>query len=93
MSFADILASAAGDALIHLGESFTHNGIQYTGIPTDEEFIDETGIKKVVKISVSINDSKLFRRGETLTYQGQQFRISKIPPIDGPLVDLEVKLV
>ncbi|GEM_PF-5375782 len=91
MSILDILATASADTLEHLGEPVTVNGAEYTGIHNEIEYEDETGIKKMVTVSFSLSDVKLFSRGDPVIARDVNYRIDKIPPTDSPLVDIELK--
>lgn len=91
MSFDAILTAAAGDVLTHLGDTFVVAGEEYTGIITDEEYIDETGVKRVVTLSVSVEVSKSLRRGDIVQSSGATYKIAKIPPLNGPMIEIELK--
>lgn len=91
MSIDTILNTAALDVIAHLGETFKVNGIEYTGVFTDSEYVDETGSKKVVVLSVTADVAKQFRRGDVVFGREASFKISKIPPLHGPMIELELK--
>lgn len=73
------------------GESININGVDYDGIYETAEYEDETGIKKIVTVTVSYSDAALFSRGDLVIARGVNYRIDKIQPTDSPMVDIELK--
>lgn len=92
--FDDELKLAARNMLDSLGDTVFINGRALQGIINDDQFMDETGIRRETSVSFAVEDAKYLIVNDTIIFDDVHYLIRQLPEPnkEDPFYTVEVKL-
>jgi hypothetical protein len=95
-SIDDILKQASLDTLGHLGRPVFVRGVEYIAIVNDDQYPDESGLRRDLSLSFEKGKEPLFERGDSvyvpaLPRDCYKFGRMQEPDVNDPFFTIELK--